>query len=263
MTETQSLIRAIAILDCFCPETPELGVREIARRLHLPASTVGRLLLTFHVAGILQQDPATRLYRMGPRVLQWSSVYVGRLDLAKESRPVLEEFARITRETVSVYVLDGTTRVCLERIESPERVRVVIRPGERMPLHAGSSGKAILAFMPPKLVKQILAKPLERMTVHTITNRRKLLQDLELVRARGYATSHCERFDDALGLGAPIFNASGEVIAALNVAGPIMRFTDAEVEKFAPKIIQLASQISMALGYTGALGNLRSGVNNG
>ncbi len=263
MTETQSLIRAIAILDCFCPETPELGVREIARRLHLPAATVGRLLLTYRVAGILQQDPATRLYRMGPHVLQWSSVYVGRLDLAKESRPILEEFARMTRETVSVYVLDGTTRVCLERIESPERVRVVIRPGERMPLHAGSAGKAILAFMPPRMIKQILAKPLERMTVHTITNRRKLLQDLELVRTRGYATSHCERFDDALGLGAPIFNASGEVIAALNVAGPIMRFTDAEVEKFAPKIIQLANQISLALGCTGAPVNLRSGVKNG
>src|SRR5574340_1360444 len=117
MTETQSLVRAIAILDCFCPETPELGVREIARRLHLPSATVGRLLLTYHVAGILQQDPASRLYRIGPHVLQWSSVYLGRLDLAKESRPIVEEFARITRETVSVYVLDGASRICLERIE--------------------------------------------------------------------------------------------------------------------------------------------------
>ena len=229
-----------------------MGVREIARRLRLPASTVGRMLLTLHVAGVLQQDSATRLYRMGPRVLQWSSIYVSRLDLAKEAHPQLEKLAQITHETVSVYVLDGTTCVCLERIESPERVRVVIRPGERMPLHAGSAGKAMLAFLPLETIKQVLAKPLERMTARTITARQKLLQELENVRACGYAVSHGERFEDALGLAAPIFDAGGQVVASLNVGGPIMRFTDASVAKFAPQIVQLAYEISRALGYPGA-----------
>lgn len=261
--ETQSLMRAISILDCFCPETPELGVREIARRLDLPSSTVGRLLLTLHSAGILAQDPNTRRYRIGPKVMQWSSVYISRLELATEARPILEELHRLTRETVSVYVLDGTERVCLQRIESPERVRVVVRPGERMPLHAGSAGKAMLAFMPREFIDRILSQPLEKMTEGTITARKKLLEDLARVRKRGYATSYGERFEDAIGLAAPIFNRNGDVVASLNVAGPNMRFTNAEVDRFAPKIMRLAARISQALGYATSTLNSFSGDKDG
>ena len=247
--ETQSIMRAVAILDCFSLDHPELGVREIARQLHLSTSTVGRLLITLRSAGILSQDPTTRRYVMGPKILQWSSIYLSRLDLANEAAPALAELHRLTSETVSVYMLDANERVCIARIESPERVRVVVRVGERMPLHAGSAGKALLAFMPSEAVAQILGKPLERMTPNTIINRKTLTQELETVRKCGYAISHGERFQDALGLAAPIFNADGKVIAALNVAGPVMRFDDAAVAKYAPKIIRLANQVSQALGY--------------
>jgi IclR family KDG regulon transcriptional repressor len=249
--EIQSLVRAIAILDCFRVEKPQLGVREVARQLDMSTSTVGRLLATLCSAGILSQDPQTRLYRMGPKVMAWSAVYTSLLDVRARARPVLEELARLTNETVSLYVLERTERVCVERIESPESVRVVVRVGERMPLHAGSAGKALLAFMPPESIDQILVQPLERMTSNTIINRRNLLKELEATRARGYAVSHAERFDDAIGLAAPIFDASGQVIAALNVAGPMSRFTDEHVAKFAPKIVQLANQVSRALGYNG------------
>ncbi|MBM3130594.1 MAG: IclR family transcriptional regulator [Chloroflexi bacterium] len=248
-SETQTLTRAIAILDCFSPEQPQLGVREIARRLDLSRSTVGRLLATLCVEGVLTQDPATRQYLMGPKVLTWSALYTGALNLRDQARPTLEELHRLTRETVNLYVLDGTERVCADRIESPERVRVVVRPGERMPLHAGSAGKAILAFASPDLIKRVLAQPLEKMTRHTIVNRRALLKELTAIRARGYAISRGERFEDALGLAAPVFDSDGNVIAALNVAGPNNRFTDALVARFAPRVMQLAAQISRALGY--------------
>jgi DNA-binding IclR family transcriptional regulator len=190
---------------------------------------------------------------MGSKVLSWSAVYTSGLDVREKSRPVLEELHRLTHETVSLYVLDGTERVCIERIESPQRVRVTVHIGERMPLHAGSAGKAILAFASPALVKQILTHPLERMTANTITNRKELLRELESIRDSGYAVSHAERFTDALGLAAPIFDSGGNSIAALNVAGPLLRFTDNDVRKYAPKIIQLANQVSQSLGYVEAL----------
>jgi len=248
-SETQTLARAIAILDCFSATHPQLGVREIARQLDLPRSTVGRLVATLCAAGVLSQDPTTRRYKMGPKVLTWSAVYTSGLDIRDKARPALEELHRLTQETVNLYLLDSNERVCLDFIESPQRVRVVVQRGERMPLHAGSAGKAILAFLPPERVKQILAKPLERMTPNTITNRRKLVKDLATIRAQGFAVSHGERFSDALGLAAPIFDANGKVVAALNVAGPVMRFTDADIQKLAPKIMQLAMRISRALGY--------------
>ncbi len=243
--------RAVAVLDCFRPDRPELGVREIARELHMSSSTAGRILANLHALGILNQDPTTHRYRMGSRVLTWSSVYMSQLDVVTAARAALAELHRVTCETVSVYLLEGTERICVERIESPERVRVVVRRGERMPLHAGSAGKALLAFAPDELVQQVLDQPLERMTPNTITKRKQLLKELETIRARGYAVSHSERFEDALGLAAPIFNAHGMIVAALNVAGPVTRFTDAEVTKYAPLIMQLAAQVSQALGYKG------------
>ncbi len=250
--EIQSLVRAIAILDCFSVEQPHLGVREIARKLDMSTSTVGRLLATLCSAGIVDQDPKSRLYRMGPKVLSWSSVYTNGLEVREKALPMLEELHRLTKETVNLYVLDQNERVCIECIESPQRVRVIVRIGERMPLHAGSAGKAILAFAPAALVEQILAHPLERMTGNTITNRKKLLEELQSIRNSGYAVSHGERFTDALGLAAPIFDANGKVVAALNVAGPKLRFTDVDVAKFAPKVIQLANQVSRLLGYLGS-----------
>lgn len=241
--------RAVAVLDCFRPEHPELGVREVARQLHMSSSTAGRILANLHALGILNQDPVSHRYMMGSRVLTWSSVYMSQLDVVTAARAALAELHRITSETVSVYLLEGTERICVERIESPERVRVVVRRGERMPLHAGSAGKAILAYADHELVEQVLSQPLERMTKNTIIKRKQLLQELATIRACGYAVSHSERFEDALGLAAPIFNGRGVVVAALNVAGPTTRFTDAEVAKFAPKIMQLGAQISQALGY--------------
>ncbi len=245
--EINSLVKAIAILDSFDDEHPQMGVREVARRLKMSTSTTGRMLSTLHRAGLLSQDPTTRLYRMGSKVLTWASVFTEGLDLRSKARPVMEELHRLTRETVNLYVLDGVERVCIENIESPERVRVIVRVGEHMPLHAGSAGKAILAFAQPSLVDQILAHPLERMTTNTITDSKALLQELASIRKVGYAVSHGERFSDALGLAAPIFDASGNVTAALNVAGPRLRF-ESQVKKFAPKVVQFAHQISLALG---------------
>lgn len=247
--EIHSLRKAFAIVDCFTAEQPQLGVREIARRLQLSPSTVGRLLSTLHSAGVLSQDTRTRLYRMGSKVLSWSAVYASGLDVREKARPALEELHRLTQETVNLYVLDADERVCVDRIESLKRVRVIVQVGERMPLHAGSAGKALLAFADPELIEHILTRPLERMTANTITNRKKLLGELETIRKQGYAVSHAERFADALGLAAPIFDSSGSVVAALNVAGPLLRFTDDSVKTFAPKIMQLANQVSQSLGH--------------
>src|SRR5512141_2439893 len=97
--EIHSLAKAFAVLDCFNAEQPELGVREIARQLNMSASTAGRLLVTLHSAGVLSQDPSTRLYRIGSKVLTWSAVYMHGLDVREKARPMLEELHQLTQET--------------------------------------------------------------------------------------------------------------------------------------------------------------------
>jgi len=249
--QVRSLVKALAILDCFSADRPELGVSEMARQLGMPTSTVGRLLVTLHSAGVLNQDPSTQRYRIGSKVLAWSAVYMNGLDVREKARPMLEELHRLTQETVNLYVLDGLERVCVDRIESPQRLRVIVHIGERLPLYAGSAGKAILAYVPSALAERILEKPLERMADNTITDPDKLLAELRFIRARGYATSHSERFTDVLGLAAPVFDATANVVASLNVAGPLVRFGRAEVAKYAPRVMQLAQEVSQSLGYIG------------
>lgn len=247
--EMQSLSRAMAILDCFTIENPQLGVREIARQIDMSVSTVGRLLASLNALGLLSQDPASRLYRMGAKVMAYNMVYTATLDIRGSARPMLEDLYRLTNETVSLYILAGDKRVCADCIESSERLRVVVHIGEHMPLHAGSSGKALLAFMPGEDVEQVLSKPLEKMTPRTVTSRESLLAELTAIRAKGYATSHGERFEDVIGVAAPVFDSTGMVVAAINVAGPSGRFTDQVVAKHLPRLMEMAKQISRLLGY--------------
>lgn len=246
--EMQSLTRAVSILDCFSVEKPHLGVREIARQLDMSVSTVGRLLASMNTLGLISQNPATKLYRIGAKVMPYSLIYTSSFNLRESAMPMLEELYRLTNETASLYVLEGDQRVCAACIESSERLRVVVRVGEHMPLHAGSAGKALLAFMPPAEVERILARPLEKMTPKTVTEREILIRDLEDVRAKGYSVSHGERFEDVIGVAAPIFDSASKVVAAINVAGPALRFTDQVVAGHIPALLRLADRISELLG---------------
>ena len=249
--EMQSLSRAVAILDCFTIENPQLGVREIARQIDMSVSTAGRMLASLSTLGFLSQDASSRLYRMGPKVMAYNMVYTATLDIRGSARPMLEELYGLTNETVSLYILAGDVRVCADCIESSERLRVVVRIGEHMPLHAGSSGKALLAFMPPEDVERVLSRPLEKMTSATVTSREDILKELKDIRAQGFATSHGERFEDVIGAAAPVFDNTGKVVAAINVAGPGMRFTDQSVADLQPQLVRLANQVSRMLGYVG------------
>jgi DNA-binding IclR family transcriptional regulator len=217
--------------------------------LSMSTSTVGRLLASLTAVGMLSQDAGTRLYQMGPKVLVYSMVYTASLNIRGVARPLLEKLFGITNETVSLYILAGEERICAECIESTERLRVVVRVGEHMPLHAGSAGKVLLAFMPEEQSMRILAKPLESMASGTIVSAQKLLEELAVIRSTGYAISHSERFEDVIGLAAPIFDSTGQIIAAMNVAGPRHRFTDSVVAATTAPLMEFASQASYLLGY--------------
>lgn len=247
--ETQSLHRAIAILDCFGISQPELGVREIARQLELHPSTVGRMLTTMTSLGILTQDRDSHRYRMGSKVLSWSAVYMSNLDLRAEARPYMEGVYKETKETVSLYLLDGNTRVCIERLESPHTVRMVARVGERMPLYAGASGKTLLAFLPLDKREEILPKiQLERLTDKTIVDMHALQDELTLIQKRGYAISLGERVEGASSVAAPIFDAGNRVVAAMNISGPTTRFTKQKIQAYAELLVGATSRLSAAMG---------------
>jgi IclR family transcriptional regulator, KDG regulon repressor len=248
--QLKTLSRAIAVLDCFSQQNSELGVREIARMVNLSSSATGRLLAGLKELGILSQNPVTRAYSMGARVLSWAEIYNSSMDVRNQSLSLIQELHQNIQETISLYILEGDERVCIERLESTQSVRIVARVGRRLPLYAGSGGKAMLAFLPPDRQEAIITQTeLAPLTKKTITDPAVLRRELKKIRTDGFAVSHGEWIEDAAGVAAPVFNQSGTVIAALSISGPASRFTKDHVARYCGAVKRFAAQISNKMGY--------------
>jgi IclR family transcriptional regulator, KDG regulon repressor len=248
--QLQTLNRAISVLDCFTQENRELGVREIARMVNLSSSATGRLLCALKEMGILSQNPETRAYSMGARVLSWSGVYNATLDVRNKAFSAISELHQTTRETISLYILDGKYRVCVERLESPQSVRMVTRVGRRLPLYAGSAGKVMLAFLPQQKQDDILnGTSLEPLTPKTITDPAALRRELKKIRTQGCAVSFGEWVMDAAGVAAPIFDQDKNVVGALSISGPTSRFNKENVTSYCNEVKRIAARISESMGY--------------
>jgi IclR family transcriptional regulator, KDG regulon repressor len=249
INETQSIHRAIDILDSFSERQPEVGVREIARKLNLHPSTVGRILMTLTSLEILTQDKITHRYKMGSKVLKWGAVYMGNLDLQSEARPYMEELRQKTNETVSLYVPSGNERVLIERLDSTHFIRIVAHVGQRMPLYAGASGKVFLSFLASDRREEVLENMrIEPLTSRTIIDPKQLRKELDVIRKCGYAVCHGERVEGASSVSAPIFNFRNQVIGAISISGPTSRFSKEKVNEIFGPLVAATSQISRAMG---------------
>ena len=247
--ETQSIIRAIAILDLFDSEHPELGVREIARQVDYHPSTVGRILITLTTLGILSRDKSNHRYKMGAKVLKWGAVYLEGLNLQAITRPYMEELRLKTNETVSLYVPSEDERVLIERLESTHFIRVVAQVGQRMPLYAGASGKVFLSFLPPDKREKILKNmKIERLTSETIVDIAELRKQIKLIQENGYAVSRGERVEGAYSVSAPLFDFRNQVVGAISISGPTNRFSDEKIVEYSGLLVKATNQISKAMG---------------
>ena len=246
----QTLDRTVAILDCFSLDKPSLGVREVARKTKLSPSSVGRIMAYMKEIGILNQDSESHLYMMGSKVLAWAGIYTVTNDVRTIALPVMVRLQEQTRETISLYILEGNERVCVERLESPETVRIVALIGRRIPLYAGSAGKVFLAFLPEKRREMILQDiDLVPMTERTITDMDALRANLAQIREKGFAVSKGEWIIDASGTAAPIFDQRGQITAAITISGPGQRFTDKKIVEITKLLVKEAAKISLELGY--------------
>ncbi|HEY9076535.1 MAG TPA: IclR family transcriptional regulator [Anaerolineaceae bacterium] len=242
----------VDLLDCFSLEQPELGVREAGRMLKLSPSTTGRLMAALRDAGVLRQNPKTRGYMLGGKVLAWAEVYSETFDIRTLVLPAMEELYRTTQETISLYVLEGNDRVCIERMESPHTVRIVARIGRKLPLYAGSAGKLMLAYLPAERQKEIIQTTVFRpFTDQTITDPAVLWKQIGQIRKQGYATSSGEWITEAAGVAAPILDRHKELQAALTISGPAQRFNPETFLRYAKILVAKAVEVSHSLGYPG------------
>ncbi|SEC24820.1 DNA-binding transcriptional regulator, IclR family [Nocardioides exalbidus] len=255
------LLRALSVLSLISDRSPEtLGVSTIARELDLPKAVAHRILKEFTAASFLVFDDRTKQYRLGPDALAVGMAALRSLDVPRIARPHLQSLVTETKETATLSVRNGWSRVYVDQILSPHEIRMAISLGTTHPLHAGSSSKAILAHLGDAEVEEYLElSRLERVTSSTITDVGALRTELDRVRETGYAVSLGERQAGAGSVAAPVHRASGEVFGSISLCGPRDRFDAEACERYGALVAATAAQISKELGHR-ASGSTSGGV---
>lgn len=244
-----SVRNAARILKQFNSRDRELGISQLARRLDLGKSTVHRLVSTLVAEHLLEQNPDTGQYRLGLAIFDLSASVSRFYDLHEAVNVPMERLRATVRETVQVGVLDQREVVYVERLDSPNTLRLFSEVGRRNWAHSTGTGKALLAFIPTDDLEAILdGWDLPRLTEHTITDPEALRADLEAVRSRGYSTNVHESEVGVISVGAPIRGAGGKVVAALSVAGPELRM-EAIMDQISIGVMEAAAMASRRLGH--------------
>ncbi|MCX5732896.1 MAG: IclR family transcriptional regulator [candidate division NC10 bacterium] len=245
----QSVVRALTLLDALGDSRGEVGVAELSKRVGLHVSTAHRLLATLVVHGYARQNPDTGRYALGAKAFHLAESYLAQMDLRRVVRPGLERLGQETGETANLVVRDGREALYLDKVETPQSLRIFSRIGRRAPLHCTAVGKVILADKPKAEVDALLGHgPLEALTKHTVTSIPQLRRELLKIRGQGYALDREECEEGGCCIAAPLRNASCRVEAALSVSGPTLRLTPARLEELIPIVCRIAREVSAQLG---------------
>jgi DNA-binding IclR family transcriptional regulator len=239
------------LLFSFQPDSPEQSLFQISRRLRFPPSTTRRLLKAMMSRRLVQQDPITKLYRLGPGVFYLASVAKEGLDVRRIALPVMERLRDVTSENTTLHELRDGKRVCVEKVESKQVLRDTILIGDQFPAHCGASGKVLLAYLPTEEMKGYLnsAKPLVALTSRTITDPQKLSAELTRIKRRGFAFSCRERVMDGLcAISAPIFDYDGKVRYSLTITLTPFRLRAKGRDKLTQLVRKSAEEISVRFG---------------
>ena len=234
----KSLAKALSVLECFSVEQPELGISEISRMLGLQKSTVYNILSTFQKCGYLTKNPQTSKYALGLKLLHLSYIVSSHHGLRDMFLPYLTRIARETKEVCYFGILDEREVLYIETA-SPLQQQSRNILGERAPLYCTGLGKAMLAHLPENEIDIILSAPMRAFTGFTVTDPAALRQQLEEVRANGYAVDNMEHEFGIRCVAVPVFGSNGQVMAAVSVSGPSPRFDPETVIRDAPLITEI------------------------
>jgi DNA-binding IclR family transcriptional regulator len=236
-TSVRAIERALDILDSFVPGQLELSLTDIAKRINLAMSTTSRIVMTLEKRNYLSRNKETQRYALGSKIAQIGALGFSNVDLRKVALPFMRDLSSIYDEGVSLYVAQKDERICVERVESTRPLRRVINVGDRHPLTRGAAGRVLLAYLPKERRAELLRE--DPFTTE---------EALEELRRSGYTVSLGEREEGVTSIAAPIQDAKCEIVAALAMSGPSVRFEGPEFSDKIAKVKKTAESISEALG---------------
>jgi IclR family pca regulon transcriptional regulator len=241
----QSLERGLKVIRCFDAEHPALTLSEVAARAGLTRATARRLLLTLQELGYVAGNG--RHFSLTPRVLDIGYAYLSSLNVQQVAQPYLEALSERVEESVSVTVLDEADIIYVARVPTTRIMTITLALGSRLPAYCTSMGRVLLAELPPDALHAAVPARLEPRTEHTVRSRDELERALARVREQGWALVDQELELGLRSIAAPLRDASGAAVAAMNVSTHAGRTTVADLrENLVPALVATAREISDA-----------------
>lgn len=252
----KSVDHALDVLELLARQPKAAGVTQLAEELHLNVSSVHHLLKTLQARQFVEQDPDSKLYRLGVRSVQLGQAYLAGLDLYAIAQPYLREAADACGETVTLAAREGQSIVTLATIPGRFTLRSLGATTNRHNAHATAVGKILLAGLSPTELHDLVAESgMTRFTPHTNATFRQLEADLEQVRRHGYAVD-LEELEIGLScVAVGIANHRRELVAAIGVSVPVSRFDDDRRVALTELLGKAGRQIAARLGYEEAHAN--------
>ena len=235
----QAAVRAIRLLKSFTRVQSERTLLELCAAHGLTKTTAHRLLSALESEGLVERNPRTGSYRLGPAAIALGLEALQSHDLRAQVHPLLERLAAETGETATLEVLHDGQVLILDEIARPHVLSASGHIGTRWPLHATSTGKVLLAMQPAAMSS--LREPLTQYTRFTVTDMNALRRELERVRERGYGLVLGELEEGFNAVAVPVRDALGEVAGALSLGGASTRLGRRELTRLAERLLQVAA----------------------
>jgi DNA-binding IclR family transcriptional regulator len=241
----------LRVLETFLEQgASEQSVKTISDQLQLSRSRAFRILSTLRSHGYVVQDPESKRYRLGLKLFQLGQRVASGFKIARVADPILADLTEKTKETSYVYALDGLEAVAVSKRECEHAIRISAELGRRDTLRVGAACNLLLAYLPQTQRDQLLdSGPLPQLTKNTLTDPQDLRERLAEIRRLGYHLSRGEEQEGVDGLAAPIRDSSGQVVAAVAIAGPSVRFVPERTGLLIPLVCEAGRRISRELGF--------------
>ena len=240
----QSLAKGLKVLEVIADSDLPLNLTAISRKTGFNIVTTTRCCHTLQVLDLIYRD-GHRRFNVTPKVLKFGYAKISRLGWVETARHRMEALAKNIGETINLSILDGDELLYVARIKTPT-APYDIYIGSKLPLHCTAMGKVLLAFSPPQKAKEAIDRlDFRPLTHRTITKKADYISELEQVRQKGYAINDEELSTGLRSVAAPVLDNKGCVVAALNVAVPIQRYSRNRLEmEIAPQAVEFAQKIS-------------------
>lgn len=250
--QNKAAYRAMKILDFIAAEKRAVSISELSKFLHIPKSSVFSLVYTLLDGKYLEMDSSTKTFKLGFKLFQAGVAYLSQVQFHQTAHPILHELMELINDTVHLAVEDENHLVFIDSLEAEKSVvRSVSRLGRsQVPMYCSGLGKAIIASWSDEKIEQIYKDAEFKVyTRNTIKSFSELMEHVRKIRQDGYALDDRESNVDLYCTACPIYDRTGEVIAAISASIPLSKL--ANRQEFVKKAVRDAAlKISLKLGYS-------------